>query len=167
MRIFVDTEFMEDGETIELISIGAVREDGETFYAENAAADLPYANEWVKANVLPHLEGGKRRASVATIAATFEVFCSPPAGPTGQRVRPEFWGWCCAYDWVAICQLYGAMVDKPAGWPSYMRDLQHLLDDAGLSDDDLPGGRPGPAHNALADAREVQEILAWLEERDR
>ena len=32
-RYFIDTEFMEDGHTIELISIGICCEDGREFYA--------------------------------------------------------------------------------------------------------------------------------------
>ena len=39
MKIFFDTEFIEDGKTIDLLSIGAVRDDGETYYAEPAEAD--------------------------------------------------------------------------------------------------------------------------------
>jgi hypothetical protein len=33
LRVFVDTEFYEDGSTIDLISIGAARSDGAEFYA--------------------------------------------------------------------------------------------------------------------------------------
>ena len=33
MRIFYDTEFLEDGKTIDLISIGMVAEDGREYYA--------------------------------------------------------------------------------------------------------------------------------------
>ena len=39
MRICFDTEFIEDGRTIDLLSIGLVREDGATYYAEPAEAD--------------------------------------------------------------------------------------------------------------------------------
>src|SRR4051812_11038169 len=33
MKYFYDTEFLEDGQTIELISIGIVAEDGREYYA--------------------------------------------------------------------------------------------------------------------------------------
>ena len=33
MKYFYDTEFIEDGSTIELISIGVVAEDGREYYA--------------------------------------------------------------------------------------------------------------------------------------
>lgn len=58
-KIWFDTEFMDDGITIELISIGMVRDDGVEYYAESAEADLSKANDWVKENVLNHLTGIK------------------------------------------------------------------------------------------------------------
>lgn len=38
-RYFYDTEFIEDGKTIDLISIGVVCEDGREFYAESQEAE--------------------------------------------------------------------------------------------------------------------------------
>ena len=58
-RVWFDTEFIEDGRTIELVSIGMVREDGETYYAEVAGVDYSRADPWLHANVFPHLAGGK------------------------------------------------------------------------------------------------------------
>lgn len=40
MRYFFDTEFHEDGQTIDLISIGIVAEDGREFYAVSRDAQL-------------------------------------------------------------------------------------------------------------------------------
>lgn len=100
MKIYFDTEFMEDGVTIELLSIGLVREDGQTYYAEPAEADRSKANPWVKENVLPYLTGPVKPRSV--IAEEIREFVGP---------RPEFWTWYGSYDWVDLCQLYGRMVD--------------------------------------------------------
>jgi hypothetical protein len=149
MRYFIDTEFIEDGHTIDLLSIGVVAEDGRTYYAENREADLSKASPWVQENVLPHLTGDAdtRRA----LANQLKSFIGTDA--------PEFWSWCSAYDWVAICQLFGTMVDKPAGWPSYCRDLQQELDRHGITDVELPQ-HPGTSHNALADAEWHRRI--WL-----
>lgn len=55
MRYWLDTEFIEDGKTIDLISIGIVAEDGREFYALNWDCDFSKANDWVKKNVLPQL----------------------------------------------------------------------------------------------------------------
>jgi len=139
MWIAFDTEFIEDGRTIDLLSIGLVRADGATYYAEPAEADRSRANDWVAENVLPHLTGPvKPRAQIAAEIVDF-------AGD-----RPQFWAWYADYDWVALCQLYGRMIDLPDGWPMYCRDLKQVVDERGLwlqQKDSI--------HNALDDA-------AWL-----
>lgn len=46
MRYFYDTEFIDDGRTIELISIGMVSEDGREYYAVSTAFDPQQAGPW-------------------------------------------------------------------------------------------------------------------------
>lgn len=55
MKYFLDTEFIEDGKTIDLISIGIVAEDGREYYAINYNCDFSKANDWVKENVINQL----------------------------------------------------------------------------------------------------------------
>ena len=57
MKYFYDTEFLEDGKTIDLISIGIVAEDGCEYYAVNVDADWEriFGNTWLMRNVWPHL----------------------------------------------------------------------------------------------------------------
>lgn len=156
MRYFVDCEFIEDGHTIDLLSIAVCCEDGREWYAENGQADPSKANPWVQENVLPYLSGGGiRRWRIGHELREF----------VGTDV-PEFWSWCGAYDWVAICQLYGAMVDKPTGWPNYCRDLQQEMDRLGVTDDQLPP-LTGQAHNALDDARWHRHIWMYLTALER
>lgn len=52
-----DTEFLEDGKTIDLISIGIVCEDGREYYAINSDADWDRIrrNDWLMDNVVRHL----------------------------------------------------------------------------------------------------------------
>ncbi|WP_276206136.1 3'-5' exoribonuclease [Thioclava sp. IC9] len=129
---------MEDGNTIELLSIGMVREDGATYYAEPAKTDRSRADEWVTTKVLPHLHGHVRpRAEIADELIQF-------AG-----AAPEFWAYYAAYDWVVLCQLYGRMIDIPAGWPMFCRDVQQLRAEIGV--EVLPP-QESTEHNALADA---------------
>ena len=47
MRYFYDTEFIEDGQTIELVSIGIVGENGSEYYAVSMDFDSAKANFWV------------------------------------------------------------------------------------------------------------------------
>ncbi|PRA13316.1 hypothetical protein CQ010_01330 [Arthrobacter sp. MYb211] len=60
MKYFYDTEFLEDGKSIELISIGIVAEDGREYYAVNS--DMPVErikkHEWLMRNVFPSLPMG-------------------------------------------------------------------------------------------------------------
>jgi hypothetical protein len=57
VKFFLDTEFNERGRfyPLELISIGIVCENGKRLYLENVEADRKLCNDWVKENVLVHL----------------------------------------------------------------------------------------------------------------
>ena len=144
MKIWFDTEFIEDGKTIELISIGMVAEDGREYYAEVAECDHSRADAWVRSNVLVHLTGETK--SRAQIAQDIIAFCGP---------SPEVWAYYADYDWVALCQLFGRMIDLPEGWPMYCRDLKQLSD---MWNRELPK-QEGMEHHALADARWTK--MAW------
>ncbi len=144
-RIWFDTEFIEDGRTIDLLSIGLVREDGETFYAEPQETDHTRASDWVITNVLPHLHGPLMPR--AELMYQLREFCGP---------RPEFWAYYADYDWVALCQLFGRMIDLPRGWPMYCRDVKQLCDS--LGNPRLPK-QSSAEHNALNDA--IWTRAAW------
>ena len=150
MKIWFDTEFMEDGRTIELLSIGAIREDGHTFYAEVQEADHSHANEWVRAHVLPKLVGPTAQLSRFDIKWGLIAFCG------GEQ--PEFWAYYCAYDWVALCQLFGTMMDLPKGWPMYSRDVKQFCDS--LGNPKLPP--QFNEHNALDDAKWTRQAWEFL-----
>ena len=55
MRYFYDTEFIDNGRIIDLISIGVVAEDGREYYAVSIEFDPESAGRWVRTNVLPKL----------------------------------------------------------------------------------------------------------------
>lgn len=150
MKIYFDTEFIEDGKTIDLISIGIVREDGAELYLENYDCDRSKAGEWVIANVFPHLLGHphlRRKFEIAEHVRTF----------VGEN--PEFWAYYSDYDWVVLCRLYGCMIELPTGWPMYCRDLKQALDAANAPH--VPKMRN--EHSALWDARWVRSTHLWLE----
>ena len=148
MKIWFDTEFIEDGKTIDLLSIGMIRLDGQTYYAEPAEADRSRAGEWVQKNVLPHLRGPiKPRAQIAAEIIEF-------AGDA-----PEFWAYYAAYDWVVLCQLYGTMMDLPKGWPMFCRDV--IQECKRLGNPALPKMQ-GTTHNALDDAIWCRQAWGFL-----
>ena len=152
MKIWFDTEFYEDGQTIQLISIGMVREDGVTYYAETGGAhNLAEASEWLSKNVAPHLRGPVKNRGA--IAHDIEKFVGD---------KPEFWAYYADYDWVALCQLYGTMMDLPKGWPMYCRDVKQLCDS--LGNPTLKKQALCEEHNALADALWTKKAWEYLME---
>lgn len=56
MKIFFDTEFTGLHKNTTLISIGLVDENNRSFYAEFTDYDEKQCNDWIKENVLSHLE---------------------------------------------------------------------------------------------------------------
>ena len=54
-RYFYDCEFIEDGRTVDLVSIGMVDEFGREFYAVSTEFDDSRAVPWVRRNVLDKL----------------------------------------------------------------------------------------------------------------
>ncbi|WP_435018402.1 3'-5' exoribonuclease domain-containing protein [Tundrisphaera sp. TA3] len=150
MRIWFDTEFIEDGKAIDLMSIGLVAEDGRTYYAECEECDLSKASDWVRHNVIPHLAGARKPREV--IAREIVEF----AGES-----PEFWAYYASYDWVALCQLYGPMVWLPKGWPMFVMDVKQWA--MTLGNPRLPEQGNGE-HNVLADAKWTKQAWEFLSE---
>ena len=148
MKIFFDTEFIEDGKTIDLISIGAVRQDGSEFYLENIECNYSKSNQWVVDNVLPNLSGEPTHRKI--IAEDFKQFCGD---------SPEFWAYYASYDWVVLCQLYGKMIDLPKGWPMYCNDLKQLID---FQFPHRHIEQTNSNHNALQDAKWIRDTYMSL-----
>ena len=151
-RIFYDCEFIEDGTTIELVSLGAVDETGREFYAVSRAFDPMRAGPWVRKNVLDKLPPASDPVwrSRLQIREGFYEFVTAGAGPV------ELWAWNAPYDHVVIAQLWGAMPDLPRALPRFTRDMRQRWDDVGRPD--LPPA-PEDAHDALADAR--HNLAKW------
>src|SRR6185436_15985620 len=183
--VFYDGEFYEDGERIELLSIGLVNDAGETCYVINGEADYQAAadgNPWLVDNVFPHLPlalvHGRWRIDITHPnvmpkremrhqVATFLNYCNRLEDR--RQGRPEtldwknlrLWAWYGAYDHVALCQLWGRMIDLPKGVPMWTNDLQQ---EAHMQGVDLGNvvPREGSEHDALADARWNREAHRWL-----
>ena len=152
MRYFYDTEFIDDGRTIELISVGVVAEDGREYYAISSEFDPGRAGRWVRKHVLPKLPSPSSQLwrSRRQIRTELEEFFG--IHHDGREPEPiELWAWVGAYDHVVLCQLWGPMTELPAAMPRFTRELRQLWEDHGSPQ--LPA-RPRDAHDALVDARE-------------
>jgi hypothetical protein len=155
-RWSLDTEFNEDGKTIELISIALVSEDGREFYAVSSEFNPESCNDWVKENVLPLLPG--ERMSRAEIAEKIKTLLLE------DGAKPEIWAYFADYDWVAFCQLFGPMINLPTGFPMWCRDLKQRMTDFGVEKNELPK-QTGAVHSALEDARWVINALMYLDKQ--
>jgi len=169
MKFFLDTEFIERGHAapLQLVSIGIVSYLGKEFYGVSSEFDPDAANDWVKANVLPHLGDGPRLTH-PELAAAIRVFIAAnglrnsDGSPSTYDSGPEFWGYYADYDWVVFCQIFGAMVDLPEGWPMYCRDLKQWC--AQMGNPKLPP-QDSTEHNALNDARWNRKVYEFLADR--
>lgn len=155
----MDTEFNEDGRTIELISIALVNEAGIKYYAVSTEFDPTACNEFVRENVLPKLPppNAHNWRPRAKIAADIRMLMLSEGVS-----RPEIWGYFADYDWVVFCQLFGRMVDLPKGMPFWCRDLKQLMQDRGIEKSALPGQDAETEHNALADALWVRDAHRFI-----
>ncbi len=147
VRYFYDCEFIEDGRTIDLISIGIVAEDGREYYAVSAEFDPERAGPWVRRHVLPKLPPFSSSLWQSRARIRDEILDFVTAGGAGDV---EMWAWVAAYDHVALCQLWGPMTALPRVMPRFTRELKQYWQEHGSPA--LPDA-PDDAHDALADAR--------------
>lgn len=175
-RIFYDTEFLEDGRTIELISIGLVREsDGAELYLVNCDMPVkrikkhPFLSKHVWPS-LPNYHGDAR--NVWPDDLNTEHPAVQPLPEIASQVRrfitdttnPQLWAWYGAYDHVALAQLYGPMINLPNGIPMWTNDLRQEAER--LGNPQLPE-QPSGTHNALADARHNLVRARFLDALDQ
>jgi hypothetical protein len=188
IRYFLDTEFVEDGRSIELISIGIVSSDGREYYAVNEEINDGEVHGrirrhgWLMEHVVPHLP---------LVPGTYRPVAarSPNAGdPVGRfglelghpdvkrhqwiaaEVRDfllapgepmELWTYYGAYDHVVMSWLWGPMVNRAKGIPMFSHDLMQLASSLGLDDSTFPK-QEGALHNALEDARWTKQAWEYL-----
>ena len=155
-RYFYDCEFIEDGRTIDLVSIGVVDEHGREFYAVSTEFDDTKAVPWVRRHVLDKLPSPADKAwrSRERIRDDLQEFLLAPirAGDAGPI---ELWAWFAAYDHVALAQLWGPMPALPRELPRFTKDLRQLWDDLGKPALPQADGR----HDALVDAK--HNLARW------
>jgi 3' exoribonuclease, RNase T-like len=112
------------------------------------------AHSFVSKHVLTHLDSADFWKPRRQIAEEIKEFVGDD---------PEFWADYASYDWVALCQLFGTMMDLPKGWPMFVRDIQQLRKFLVVSKFDV---FHAGEHDALKDALEVKgrfDVLAYIQ----
>lgn len=158
-----DTEFLEDGSTIDLISIGIVCEDGREYYAVNSDMDIDRIkkDDWLCKNVVPLLplnnppEKFEQRTWIWSLDMKSTLV--KPKWVIRNEIleffmvgHPELWAYYGAYDHVALAQFWGKMTSLPKWMPMWTHELMQLIEH--IPDFELPDQILGE-HNALEDAR--------------
>jgi hypothetical protein len=171
-RFFFDTEFIEDGKTIDLISLGmvaVVRGPGPAapgvlsrhppkdpaepwvhgeFYVVNSECDHSRADPWVTEHVLTKLPANRGHwIPRQLIRERLEAFVRQYPPPY------QFWAYFADYDWVVLCQLFGKMIDLPKGFPMFCHDVKQEMSRLGFRKEMLPSGDTTLDHDALHDAK--------------
>lgn len=181
-RYTYDTEFLDDGMTIDLISFGGVcLGDGRVYYAVNLDVDWERVvhNRWLRDNVVPHLPlikgtedlefpildwGSPLVKLKETIAREVKQFLTADGNdPTARNVR-ELWAYFASYDHVALAQLWGPMMNLPSGIPMFTRDIKDWC--VRLGDPSLPA-QMGGEHSAFADAQHNAVVMRYLDDLER
>lgn len=183
-RYYLDTEFLDDGTQIKLISIALVCEDGRELYfaltewlGNDGQPDTTNADDWLRENVFnklpactcPGVQDWRRTGqhlahrddclwrSREEIAEAITKFIT-----VEPKDQIEIWAYFASYDWVAFCQLFGKMINLPKHFPWLVNDLKTWSRHMGYTGkfrDLLPDEGH---HDALADARwncKVHKIL--------
>lgn len=174
MRIYYDTEFIERGPSlpIELISVGMVREDGETLYLINADVSISQIarHPWLALNVWPTLPLANPNNNILTWDEEHEdyprvVGLDTLAAKVLEFVgdEPELWAYYGAYDHVVLAQMYGTMDQLPPSVPMYTNDVVQEWNRQGRPQ--LPP-QLSVQHHALEDALWVKEAHEFLLARE-
>jgi 3' exoribonuclease, RNase T-like len=158
-RVFLDTEFLDDGHRIDPVSIALVAETGAEYYAVFADCDLSrvIAHPWLRHNVVPHLPARAGDSGWCWDASHPDFARVQDRAEIAAGVRefltaldnPEIWAYFTPFDTIVLCQLYGPMSDLPPEIPGFTSDLRQEARRAGTL---LPAQAP-PVHHALSDAR--------------
>lgn len=171
-RYFYDTEFLDDGRTIDLISIGIVcEEDGREYYAVAPEIDDRWAevmaHPFLPDNVVPYLptETEIKFGGEAWPVLDLDHPTVKPRDVIATEVRDfllagehevELWAYVAAYDHVVYAQLFGPMAKLPEGLPWFTRDLKDMH--VRLGKPELPEQQTCQ-HHALHDAR--HDLAMW------
>lgn len=157
MKVFYDFEFIDNGKTIDPISLGMVAEDGRELYLINEEINLWKLSKhpWLMGDVVPHLPLTVFRVSRekplpdnSLSKQNFEYLEFDDNHPDFEWVYPkshiangvshflyesqdenglELWAWYSAYDHVCLSQLFGPMSEMPKHIPMRTNDLAQLV----------------------------------------
>lgn len=118
--LFLDTEFT-DWRAMQLIALGLVSESGKSFYCELADTyTRDQCSPFVRAHVLPHLQGGEALLPAADAASRLKAWIESFGVPV--YVVTDF----PEYDWVLLRRLLAGH------WPDNLHEIPYRYDSSDL-----------------------------------
>lgn len=160
---FINTEYIDLEQQMDLVSLALVAADGREFYAISTEFNPEHANTYVRTVVLPLLEPRHHPAWMSRNQMRSALLAF-----IGKDI-PTFWSWGAApWDWMGMAQLFPLADRVPDGWSYTCFDVSLLAESLGLSlnpvDPSLPQ-LPTDVHHALADARWIHDVHTALRPR--
>ena len=169
MNVYFDTEFTGLHKNTTLISIGCIADDGRQFYMELNDYDKDQCNDWIKENVLAHLDGEpKITGNKQEVASKLREWLSYYKDV--QLVSDV-----CHYDMVLFIDLFGDAFDIPSNVNPACHDInQDIAKLKGISEkeafdytrenliDDVLRYEVCKKHNALWDAKVIRSIYCVM-----
>lgn len=159
LNYFYDTEFIDTGSRLLLISIGVVCEDDREYYAVNGDMDAIAVRDdpWHKENTWPHLpragaHGELLDYSDSCVRNILQIRYDLIDFLTVGGI-PKLWAWYDAHDFMVLTQvLAGPLHRMPDGLPMNGYDLKQEWDLHRPEHVTKPPTNSDLAHHALADA---------------
>jgi hypothetical protein len=171
MIIDYDMQIVERGRglTMELVSIGLVREDGAYMYAINEEClSNVMRHPWLATTAVPHLpirsddtfifEWNKEHEEYQYVLALDRLIAEVLKFIT-ENDKPDLWAYYGAYKHVVLSQLFGSQAERPARMPMFTHELQQLSEERPHV---LLPAVPENTFHAMADARWVNEARLAL-----
>lgn len=169
--LFIDTEFTSLNQQGSLISLGMLASDGSSFYAEFSDYEAQDLNDWIKQNVLVHLQFTEQPDGFKEIKDQMHWKLKGNKDFIQTELRQYLtrfekvvcWLDYVAYDWVFFCELFGGSMNLPPELYYIPFDLPTLFRIKGVDPDETRKDflaheiaaleSPPQAHHALADAK--------------
>lgn len=169
MKYFYDFEFLDDGNTIDQISLGIVREDNAMLYWINSEFDwssesswnrAPEQMKWLVENVKPYVDDVSMFQQQDLVTLCCDKNHLVKTLSTFIVSDPDLWGYYSSYDHVALAQLFGPMIKWPYN-TMHTNDIKQLMSMFNVKKNQLP--KNDNCHNALSDALWCRDAFYEIE----
>jgi hypothetical protein len=154
VKFWIDTEYDDSGDRVELISLAAVADDNREYYAVSNEFEIDAVKPFVKQHVIPKLppNDSDEWMSMDAIRDTFLEFVGTE--------QAEFWTHNPTYDWYLVTWNFLHGWDHlPSNWPFECYDLAQWAFHLGVA---MPTPDESIAHDALVDARFHRDVYNYL-----